>query len=80
MIGGARREGVGVVKDKGLKLDEMKVSRTLGGAVECRVQGRGKWRGCRCYSARIPQSKWRGCRGYSARIPQSNDTSIEVSF
>jgi len=38
------------VKDKGLKLDEMKASRTLGGAVECRVQGRGKWRGCRCYS------------------------------
>jgi hypothetical protein len=41
-------EGVGVMKDKELKLVEVNSSRTL-------VQrgrsctGRGKWRGCRCY-------------------------------
>ena len=31
-LGGEESEGVGVLKDKELKLDEMKVSRTQGGA------------------------------------------------
>jgi hypothetical protein len=39
------------MKDQEIKLDECEVSFTLGGAGEGRVQGRGKWRGCRCYSA-----------------------------
>jgi hypothetical protein len=34
-----------VMKDKDLKLDEMKVSHTLGGVWECLVWGRGKSRG-----------------------------------
>ena len=42
----ARRKvgGVGVMKDKELTLDEMKSSHTLGGAGECHVKGRRKWR------------------------------------
>ena len=40
-------EGAGVTQDKELKLEETEVSHTLGGAGEGRVQGRGKWRGCR---------------------------------
>ncbi len=36
-------EGVGVMKDKELKLEEIEVSNTLGGAGEGRAQGRGKW-------------------------------------
>ena len=39
------------MKDKELKLEEIEASQTLGGAWEDRVQGRGKWRGCTCYSA-----------------------------
>jgi hypothetical protein len=38
-------------KEKKLKLEETEASHTLGGAGEGRVQVRGKWRGCRCYSA-----------------------------
>ena len=38
------------MKDNELKLEEIEASRTLGGAGEGRVQERGKWRGCRCYS------------------------------
>jgi hypothetical protein len=34
-------EGVGVMKDKELKLEEIEVSHTLGGSGEGRVQGRG---------------------------------------
>ncbi len=30
--------------------EEIEVFHTLGGSGEGRVQGRGKWRGCRCYS------------------------------
>ena len=37
----------GVTKDKKIKLEEIEVSHTLGGVGEGRVQGRGKWRGCR---------------------------------
>ena len=39
------------MKDIELKLEETEASRTLGGAGEGRVQVRGKWRGCKCYSA-----------------------------
>ena len=39
-------EGVGVMKDKEEKVEEIEVSHTLGGVGEGRVQGRGKWRGC----------------------------------
>ena len=39
------------MKDKDLKLEETEASHTLGGRGEGRVQVRGKWRGCRCYSA-----------------------------
>jgi hypothetical protein len=39
------------MKDKKPKLEEIEASHTLGGAGEGRVQGRGKWRGYRCYSA-----------------------------
>ena len=39
------------MKDKELKLEEIEASHTLGGAGEGRVQGRGKWGGCTCYSA-----------------------------
>ena len=35
------------MKDKELNFKEIEVSHTLGGAGEVRVQGRGKWRGCR---------------------------------
>jgi hypothetical protein len=38
------------MKDKELKLEEIVASHTLGGAGEGRVQGRGKWRGFKCYS------------------------------
>jgi hypothetical protein len=38
------------MKDKEVKLEETEASHTLGGVGEGRVQGRGKWRGCRCYS------------------------------
>ena len=38
------------MKDKELKLEEIEASHTLGGAGEDRVQGRGKWRECTCYS------------------------------
>ncbi len=51
-LSGEEVEGVGVMKDKELKpLEDIEASHTLGGAGEGRVQGRGKWRGCRCYSA-----------------------------
>ena len=39
------------MKDKVLKLEATEASHTQGGAGEGRVQVRGKWRGCRCYSA-----------------------------
>ena len=39
------------MKDKELKLEKIEASHTLGGAKEGRVQGRGKWKGCTCYSA-----------------------------
>jgi hypothetical protein len=32
------------MKDKELKVEEIEASHTLGGALEGRVQGRGKWR------------------------------------
>jgi hypothetical protein len=39
------------MKGKELKLKEIhEASHTLGSAGEGRVQGRGKWRGCRCYA------------------------------
>jgi hypothetical protein len=37
------------MKVKELKLDEIEASHTLCGAGEGRVQGRGMWRGCRCW-------------------------------
>ncbi len=40
-------DGVGVMKDKEAKFDEMETSHTLD---EGRVQGRVKWRGCIWYS------------------------------
>jgi hypothetical protein len=39
------------MKDKELKLEEIEATHTLGGPEEGRVQERGKWRGCTCYSA-----------------------------
>ena len=39
------------MKEKELKREEIEASHILGGAGEGRVQGRGKWRGCTCYSA-----------------------------
>ena len=47
---GRKVEGVGVVKDKEVKCEEMEASHTLGGTEGGRVQWRGKWRVCRCYS------------------------------
>ena len=41
--GGRKVEGVGVMKDKELKLEEIEASLTLGGAGAGRVQGRGRW-------------------------------------
>ena len=38
------------MKDKQLKLEEIESFYTLGGVGEGRVQGRGKWRGCRFFS------------------------------
>jgi hypothetical protein len=40
------------VKDKEIKLEEIETTHTIGigGTGEGRVQGRGKWRGCRCDS------------------------------
>jgi hypothetical protein len=38
------------MKDNEIKVKEIKVSHTLGGAGEGRVQGRGKWRECICYA------------------------------
>jgi hypothetical protein len=35
------------MKDKELKFKEIQFSHILGGGGEGRVQGRGKWRGCR---------------------------------
>ncbi len=47
------------MKDKELKLEDFEVSLTLGGAGEGGVQGRGKWRGCTCYSAvKYTKAKW----------------------
>jgi hypothetical protein len=47
---------------KETKLEEIEVSHTLGGSGEGRVQGRGKWTGCRCYSGvRHAQILW-SCR------------------
>ena len=43
--GGRKVGGVGAMKDKELKLKDID-----GGTGEGRVQGRGKWRGCRSYS------------------------------
>ncbi len=51
--GGERQKVFGVMKDKELKLEEIEASRTLGGAREGHVQGRGhpgQWRKCRSYS------------------------------
>ena len=45
-----RRCGVGVMKDKEIKLKEIEVSHKLGGVGKGRVQGREKWRGCRRYT------------------------------
>ena len=39
------------MKDKEVKHEEIEASHTLGGVKEGHVQGRGKWRGCTCYSA-----------------------------
>jgi hypothetical protein len=39
------------MKDKELMLEEIEATHTLGGAGEGRVQERGKWTGCTCYSA-----------------------------
>jgi len=44
-------EGVGLMKDIELKLEEFEASHTLRGAGEDRVQGRGKRSGCTCYFA-----------------------------
>jgi hypothetical protein len=41
--------GVGVVKGSESNLKEVESSITLGGTGTGRVQGRGKWRECRCY-------------------------------
>jgi hypothetical protein len=43
-------QGVGVMKDKELKLEGIEVSHTLGGVGEGLVQWRGKWRRCAGYS------------------------------
>ena len=48
--GGRKVQGVGVMKDKVVKVEEIEVSHTLGGSGEGRVQGRGKGRGCTFYS------------------------------
>ena len=37
----------GVINDKKITLEESEVSHTLGGVGKGRVQGTGKWRGCR---------------------------------
>ena len=42
-----KEEGVGVMKDKELKFEEIEVSHTLGGTGEDHVPGRGNWTGCR---------------------------------
>ena len=48
---GKKVERVGVMKDKGLKaFEDIETSHTISGVGEGRVKGRGKWRGCRCYS------------------------------
>ena len=39
MLGGRRLEGVGVMKDKELKLEKVEASRTLGGVGEGGVEG-----------------------------------------
>ena len=39
------------LEDKEVKLEEIETSHTLGGSGKGRVQGRGKLRGCTCYSA-----------------------------
>ena len=39
------------MKNKELKLEETEASHTVGGSGEGRDQVRGKWRGCKCYSA-----------------------------
>jgi hypothetical protein len=49
---GRKVEGVGVMKDKELKLEEIEASHTLGGAGEV-SRGRGERRGCKSYSAVI---------------------------
>ena len=41
---------MGVRKDKDLEVEEIESSLTQRGSGEGRVQGRGKWRGCRYYS------------------------------
>jgi hypothetical protein len=38
-------EGIDIMKDKELKLDEIECSHTLDVVWKGRVQGRGKWRG-----------------------------------
>ncbi len=38
------------MKDKELKFEEIDVSHKLDGSGEDRIQGRGKWTGCRYYS------------------------------
>jgi hypothetical protein len=37
------------MKDKELKFEKIAVSHKVGGSGEDRVQGRGKWTGCRYY-------------------------------
>ena len=50
VYGGRKVGGIGVMKDKELKLKEIEASHTIGGSGESHVQGRGKWRGCRLCS------------------------------
>ena len=58
--GGRKGEGVGVMKGKGLKLEEIEASHKLGGVGKGGVQGRGKWRGFTYYSdVTIPRWLWR---------------------
>jgi hypothetical protein len=50
-VGGRKSEGVGVMKDKEVKVGEIETPLILGESGEGRVQGRGKWSTCRFYSS-----------------------------
>ena len=53
------------MKDKEMKFEEIEVTHTLGGAGEGGVQGRGKWRGCTCYSTvKYTKAKWSRRNGH----------------